>query len=107
MQGPGRCDHNKLEQTANLVTSIPFLALGLQALRYMTTHGFSAMPVRTGTQHSCTAPLACRQARTSESRLYGASIVGVAAGSCAFHGANARWRPLCRKLDYWGQLTMA
>ena len=46
MQGPGRCDHNKLEQTANLLTSIPFLALGLQALRYVTTPTFNVMPAQ-------------------------------------------------------------
>lgn len=73
-QGPGCCDLHGPDRAANLVTTIPYALIGL--------HGM-------------------RERKTPEGRAWGASLVGVAAGSCAFHGSWGRCRPLGRKLDYW------
>ncbi|BDA49000.1 hypothetical protein COCOBI_13-1100 [Coccomyxa sp. Obi] len=73
-KGPGTCDHNAAERGINLVTSLPFFALGWQAFR---------------------------QAKSEESRLWGASIMGVGAGAMAFHASAGEHRHWGRKLDYW------
>ncbi|EIE18890.1 hypothetical protein COCSUDRAFT_20202 [Coccomyxa subellipsoidea C-169] len=74
LQGPGTCDHNAAERVINIVTSLPFFALGWQAYR---------------------------QAKSDESRLWGASIMGVGAGAVAFHASSGDARHWGRKLDYW------
>lgn len=74
-QGPGECcDHNCLERALNVVTSIPFMVVGLATMR---------------------------RRRTCEGKVYGASIVGVGVASLTFHSARGRFRSLTRKLDYW------
>ena len=46
--------------------------------------------------------LSCfRNRQTAEGRLYGASLMGVGAGSLMYHMSSGRWRNLGRKLDYW------
>ena len=79
MQGPGRCDHNKLEQTANLITSIPFLALGLQALRYADTHVVSAMPAQSPGTAALLLSLAGRRAPQRAGCMAPASLVSLLA----------------------------
>ncbi|KAK9917956.1 hypothetical protein WJX75_000043 [Coccomyxa subellipsoidea] len=73
-KGPGTCDHNAAERGINILTSLPFFALGWQAYR---------------------------QGKSEESRLWGASIMGVGAGAVAFHASSGNTRHWGRKLDYW------
>jgi hypothetical protein len=42
-----------------------------------------------------------RQATSDESRLYGASVMGVGAGAMVFHASSGPARSWGRKLDYW------
>ena len=42
-----------------------------------------------------------RQATSDESRLYGASVMGVGAGALVFHASSGPARSWGRKLDYW------
>ncbi len=37
LQGPGTCDHNAAERVINIVTSLPFFALGWQAYRCLSS----------------------------------------------------------------------
>ena len=46
-------------------------------------------------------PVIRRQRQTPEGRLYGASLVGVGAGSLIYHVSSGAWRSFGRKLDYW------
>jgi len=74
-QGPGVCcDKNGLERVLNVITSLPFMAVGLATMR---------------------------RRRTPEGKIYGASIVGVGMASMTFHAAKGRFRSFSRKLDYW------
>ncbi|KAI8473911.1 MAG: hypothetical protein J3K34DRAFT_518620 [Monoraphidium minutum] len=73
-QGPGVCDHCRRERGANLLTSLPYAWIGVHGLRRRTTH---------------------------RGRAWGASLLGVAGGSLAFHASSGRWRSLGRKADYW------
>lgn len=58
----------------NVVTSIPYLAIGI--------HTF-------------------RRRETQVGKLYGASLLGVGAASMAFHATSDHCKAICRKLDYW------
>lgn len=73
-QGHGVCDHSDFERKANILTSLPYLAIGLHTLR---------------------------KRQTPEGRWYGASLLGVGAGSITYHCSHGRWRALGRKVDYW------
>jgi hypothetical protein len=42
-----------------------------------------------------------RKRQTAEGRVFGASLVGVGAGSMTYHASRGRWRAFGRKLDYW------
>ena len=72
--GPGCSDHNGRERAANLLTSLPYAWVGLRGLRARA------------------AP---------EGRAWSASLLGVAAGSLAFHASSGRWRCVGRRVDYW------
>eukprot|EP00195_Chlamydomonas_chlamydogama_P004869 CAMPEP_0202901024 /NCGR_PEP_ID=MMETSP1392-20130828/12742_1 /ASSEMBLY_ACC=CAM_ASM_000868 /TAXON_ID=225041 /ORGANISM="Chlamydomonas chlamydogama, Strain SAG 11-48b" /LENGTH=273 /DNA_ID=CAMNT_0049587507 /DNA_START=202 /DNA_END=1023 /DNA_ORIENTATION=- len=72
--GPGGCDHNPLERCANCATSVPYVLCGVHAMK---------------------------NRKTRAGRLWGASLVGVGAASCAFHASSGSIRPACRKLDFW------
>lgn len=72
--GPGVSDHNVLERCINVITSLPYAAVGLHA---MTNR------------------------KTAEGKLWGASLVGVSAGAVAFHASSGEARNFTRKLDYW------
>lgn len=74
MQGPGVCDHNALERTVNIITSLPYAFVGLHALKHR---------------------------KSTEGKLWGASLVGVTGGAVAFHASYGKARNLCRKIDYW------
>lgn len=73
-QGHGVCDHNDFERRANILTSLPYLAIGMHMLR---------------------------KRQTAEGRWYGASLLGVGAGSMTYHCSRGRWRAAGRKVDYW------
>lgn len=73
-RGHGVCDHNEFERWANLLTSIPYAALGVQTMR----------------RH-----------KTWEGRCYGSSLVAVAAGSAIYHSSRGKHRAFGRKIDYW------
>ena len=90
LQGPGTCDHNSTERIANILTSIPFLAVGAHTIR--STVFFLELPE--------VFPLP-RKRRTPAGKLYGGSLVGVGAASGMFHASKGRWRALARKIDYW------
>lgn len=42
-----------------------------------------------------------RKRQTAEGRWYGASLLGVGAGSMTYHCSRGRWRAAGRKIDYW------
>ena len=48
-----------------------------------------------------TRPLCRRQRKTAQGRAWGASMLGVCAGSLAFHASSGDWRSAGRKVDYW------
>lgn len=73
-QGPGVCDCNGLERLMNIVTSLPFMFVGMGTVR---------------------------RRRTSAGKVFGASLIGVGAASMTFHCAQGRFRTFARKLDYW------
>ncbi|KAK9828505.1 hypothetical protein WJX72_000442 [[Myrmecia] bisecta] len=73
-QGPGKCDHSRFERVVNVVTSLPFVAIGYDTMKKMTT---------------------------SEGKMYGASIMGVGAGAVVYHTSPNKYRNLGRKIDYW------
>lgn len=73
-KGPGTCDHNPRERCANCVTSAPYLACGVHALR---------------------------NRKTLAGKLWGLTLVGVSGASCTFHASTGKARPHCRKLDFW------
>eukprot|EP01023_Acetabularia_acetabulum_P029259 TRINITY_DN27631_c0_g1_i2.p1 TRINITY_DN27631_c0_g1~~TRINITY_DN27631_c0_g1_i2.p1 ORF type:complete len:304 (-),score=31.28 TRINITY_DN27631_c0_g1_i2:302-1213(-) len=72
--GPGGCDHNALERSANLITSIPFFVVGSNMIQ---------------------------NRKTSVGKAFGATICGVGMSSLSFHGSTGCCRPMCRKFDYW------
>ena len=43
----------------------------------------------------------CRKAQSKETKLYGASVMGVGMGAVAFHASSGKFRHWGRKLDYW------
>mmetsp|Transcript_1779 Transcript_1779/g.5168 ORF Transcript_1779/g.5168 Transcript_1779/m.5168 type:complete len:295 (+) Transcript_1779:234-1118(+) len=73
-RGHGVCDHNEFERWANILTSVPYAAVGFHTFR---------------TQ------------RSAEGRLYGASLAAVGAGSGIYHSSRGKYRSLGRKIDYW------
>lgn len=73
-KGPGCCDHNNFERVANVLTSIPYVMVGVHTYRTRTTEA---------------------------GKLWGASIAGVGLASATFHASHGRWRSIGRKLDYW------
>lgn len=77
-QGPGNNDACRTEQLVNVVTSLPFILIGLHGLRTRT----------------CPA-----------ARHFAASFVAVGASAAAYHasggGVAARVRPLLRRADYY------
>lgn len=73
-QGPGVCDCNGLERVLNVLTSLPFVAVGLATMRRRRTH---------------------------PGKVYGASLIGVGMASMTFHSATGGFRTFARKLDYW------
>ncbi|WIA21866.1 hypothetical protein OEZ85_004242 [Tetradesmus obliquus] len=73
-QGPGCCDFNKGERVANVLTSLPYAAIGLHSIR---------------------------RRRTAAGKLWGCSMLGVCGASITFHVSSGKWRDLGRKLDYW------
>lgn len=73
-RGHGLCDHNKFERWANILTSIPYAALGVRTIR-------------------------CHKSTTG--RHYGTSLIAVAAGSAVYHSSHGKYRALGRKIDYW------
>ncbi|KAF8057250.1 hypothetical protein HT031_006058 [Scenedesmus sp. PABB004] len=73
-QGPGCCDFNGRERVANVLTSLPYAAIGI--------HGV-------------------RRRRTAAGKLWAASMLGVCGASMTFHVSSGKWRDLGRKLDYW------
>lgn len=73
-RGHGVCDHNEFERWANILTSIPYAAVGVQTIRNHKSGG---------------------------GRCYGASLVAVAAGSAIYHSSRGKYRSLGRKIDYW------
>ena len=46
-------------------------------------------------------PMLCRKAQSKETKLYGASVMGVGVGAMAFHASSGKLRHWGRKLDYW------
>ena len=42
-----------------------------------------------------------RKAQSKETKLYGASVMGVGVGAVAFHASSGKLRHWGRKLDYW------
>lgn len=76
MQGPGpTTDRNFKERIANVITSLPYGLVGVHALR---------------------------KRQTVAGKVWGASLIGVSAGAAAFHLSDGpRYRPICRKIDYW------
>ena len=103
VQGPGTCDHTPLERTINLVTSLPFFVLGLQTFRHAFRRARSTLyDTCRAASHPCLGMLVCsRDAKSDESRLYGASVMGVGAGALTFHATSGPARNWGRKLDYW------
>jgi hypothetical protein len=72
--GPGCCDGNRLERAANVLTSLPYVAVGLRA---------------------------ASRRRTPEGRTWGLSMAGVGAASMFFHATKGPLKEVGRKLDYW------
>jgi hypothetical protein len=73
--GPGCCDSTPLERAANVLTSAPYVVVGLRA---------------------------ARRRRTPEGRAWGLSMAAVGAASTFFHAApRGPAKELGRKLDYW------
>lgn len=62
------------ERVINVLTSLPFSAVGLHMLR---------------------------QRRTRQGRRHGGSLVAVGAMAALYHASFGRFRGLARKLDYW------
>ena len=46
-------------------------------------------------------PVLRRKAQSKETKLYGASVMGVGVGAVAFHASSGKLRHWGRKLDYW------
>lgn len=57
-------------------------------------------PPPSGRAHRARPPR-CRRRRGPQGRAWGASMLGVCAGSLAFHASSGGWRSLGRKVDYW------
>jgi hypothetical protein len=74
LQGPGCADHNTFERVANVLTSIPYVAVGIHSYRTR---------------------------KTEAGKLWGASIAGVGIASGIYHGTTGRCKSFARKLDYW------
>lgn len=74
LQGPGCADHNTFERVANVLTSIPYVAVGIHSYRTR---------------------------KTEAGKLWGASIAGVGIASGIYHGTTGRCKSFGRKLDYW------
>lgn len=72
--GPGGCDHNPLERCCNCATSVPFMMVGVHAIK---------------------------NRRTTEGKVWGASMVGVGMASTMFHASSGAWREWGRRMDYW------
>jgi hypothetical protein len=51
--------------------------------------------------NKCVSHAPCRRARSNESKVYGASVMGVGVGAIAFHASSGKARSWGRKLDYW------
>lgn len=73
-KGPGGCDRNRCERCANVITSVPYVAVGAHCLKYRAS---------------------------KEGKLWGASLACVGLASAGFHSSTGRWRSIGRKLDYW------
>jgi hypothetical protein len=73
-QGPGCCDHNGFERFANVLTSVPYVAVGIHAYR---------------------------NRQTEAGRLWGASIAGVGVASGVYHATSGRAKQWARKGDFW------
>lgn len=73
-RGHGVCDHNEFERWANILTSMPYAAVGMQTIR---------------------------KQQSSEGRCFGLSLIAVAAGSTIYHTSRGKYRSLGRKIDYW------
>jgi hypothetical protein len=72
--GPGSCDHNAVDRTINLVTTLPFFGVAWHSYR---------------------------NRKTRDGKIWGASLAGVGLGSLAFHSTSGDARPWGRKVDYW------
>ena len=73
-QGDTHNDDSSDQRIVNIVTSLPFLAVGANMLR----------------KH-----------RTPEGREYAASMLAVGAAATLYHASSGKLRRICRKLDYW------
>lgn len=73
-QGDTRNDDCADQRFVNIVTSLPFLAVGVNMLK----------------KH-----------RSPEGREYAATMLAVGAAATLYHASSGKLRRICRKLDYW------
>jgi hypothetical protein len=73
-QGIGCCDHNGTERLVNVLTSLPYVCVGIHAYR---------------------------NRRTEAGKLWGASIAGVGVASGVYHATSGRAKHWARKMDFW------
>lgn len=72
---PGICDRNPLDRFLNVLTSVPFIAVGLSQFRRRSS---------------------------PEGKAYSASLLAVGASAIAYHSAPpGRAKSITRRLDYW------
>ena len=84
------CDHNGAERVVNLITSLPY--------GYVGQHIWRSAPVPASTLlMTCTHVFQHRHRVHRPARLWGASVIGIALGSLAFHAAKGKWKPIGRR----------
>eukprot|EP00884_Botryococcus_braunii_P011235 jgi/Botrbrau1/20111/Bobra.0173s0014.1 len=73
-KGPGNNDRCCVERIANVLTSLPFIFVGLHARR---------------------------QLETPEGRAFGFALIATGVAATAYHSASGKLRGALRKLDHW------
>lgn len=106
------------ERTSNVLTSLPFLAIGVHMHRcvgwpgafrepsVLPVNNSSACPIGTAAGALpltvyCKLFVPCRQRLTPEGRHHALSMVAVGAAATLYHASSGRARRFTRKLDYW------
>ncbi|KAF6154225.1 hypothetical protein GIB67_001121 [Kingdonia uniflora] len=95
---PVRCslhgDQNAIETIANVLTSIPFIALGIHAPRQLCKSNFDhQVGVKSNFMYDGFR-------KNLNSKLYANSLIGVGVASCLYHSSRGELRKYLRWADY-------